>query len=169
MITLYHGSPAKVEKPLVHLGRSDLDFGQGFYLTSLKEQAESWAVVICSRKKSNPTPWLNKYKFDMDGAISQGYRLLRFDSYNREWLDFIANSRRGNYPWKEYDIIEGGVADDRVFNAIENYLNGQADVDFTLKQLAYHKPNHQICLLNQQMVDQYLHYLSSEPVLTKKD
>lgn len=169
MITLYHGSSTKVEKPLVHLGRADLDFGQGFYLTSLKEQAEAWAIVICSRKKFVPTPWLNKYEFDIETAIFQGYRHLRFDSYNRDWLDFIANSRKGNCPWKGYDIIEGGVADDRVINTVESYMNGQADVDFTLKQLAYHKPNHQICLLNQQMVDKHLHYLSSEPVLIKED
>ena len=159
MITLYHGSSAKVESPLVHLGRTDLDFGQGFFFTQLKEQAEAWAVIICSRKKNNPTPWLNTYRFDMDEAISQGYKILRFESYNREWLDFIANSRKGNCPWKGYDIIEGGVADDRVINAVENYLNGQADVDFTLKQLVYHKPNHQICLLNQTLVDKFLLYI----------
>ena len=76
MITLYHGSSAKVEAPLVHLGRTDLDFGQGFYLTQLKEQAEAWAVIICSRKKNNPTPWLNIYQFDMDKAILQGYKIL---------------------------------------------------------------------------------------------
>lgn len=168
MITLYHGSSTKVETPLVHLGRSDLDFGQGFYLTSLKSQAESWATIICTRKKSNPTPWLNTYEFDITNAINDGYKLLRFDSYNREWLDFIANSRKGNRPWKGYDIIEGGVADDRVFNAIENYLNGQADVEFTLKQLAYHKPNHQICLLNQQMVEKHLHHISSEQITIKE-
>lgn len=169
MITLYHGSSAKVEAPLVHLGRTDLDFGQGFYLTQLKEQAEAWAVIICSRKKDEPTPWLNIYQFDMDEAILQGYKILRFESYNREWLDFIANSRKGNCPWKGYDIIEGGVADDRVINAVENYLNGQADVEFTLKQLVYHKPNHQICLLNQAMVDKYLHYISSEIISLKED
>lgn len=169
MITLYHGSSMKVESPLVHLGRTDLDFGQGFYLTLLKEQAEAWAIIICSRKKNNPTPWLNTYQFDINEAISQGYKILRFESYNREWLDFIANSRKGNCPWKGYDIIEGGVADDRVINAVENYLNGQADVEFTLKQLAYHKPNHQICLLNQTMVDKHLHYISSEPISKKED
>ena len=59
MITLYHGSSAKVEAPLVHLGRTDLDFGQGFYLTQLKEHAEAWAIIICSRKKNNSTQGLN--------------------------------------------------------------------------------------------------------------
>ena len=66
-ITLYHGSSVKVEHPLVHLGRTDLDFEQGFYLTCLREQAEAWDTIICSRRKSAPTPWLNEYQFDMNG------------------------------------------------------------------------------------------------------
>ena len=37
MITVYHGSVVEVRKPLVALGRSNLDFGKGFYLTDLEE------------------------------------------------------------------------------------------------------------------------------------
>ena len=161
MITLYHGSSTKVESPLVHLGRTDLDFGQGFYLTQLKEQAEAWAVIICSRKKNNPTPWLNTYRFDMDEAISQGYKILRFESYNREWLDFIAASRHGKAPWEGYDLIEGGVANDKVVDAVEAYLAGLADVEHTLNKLVYTKPNNQICLLSQQLIDCCLVYIDS--------
>ena len=48
MITLYHGSSAKVEAPLVHLGRTDLDFGQGFYLTLLFVYSiKQWLTSIC--------------------------------------------------------------------------------------------------------------------------
>ena len=36
---LYHGSNVIVEHPLVSIGRKDLDFGPGFYLTPLFEQA----------------------------------------------------------------------------------------------------------------------------------
>ena len=39
---LYHGSTIIVDKPLVSYGRDNLDFGKGFYTTSLKEQAEKW-------------------------------------------------------------------------------------------------------------------------------
>ena len=48
MITLYHGSSAKVEAPLVHLGCTDLDFGQGFYLTQLFVYSiKQWLTSIC--------------------------------------------------------------------------------------------------------------------------
>ena len=36
MTTLYHGSYAAVPQPLADRGRRCLDFGQGFYLTSLR-------------------------------------------------------------------------------------------------------------------------------------
>ena len=50
MITLYHGSYIAVPSPLVGLGRKKVDFGQGFYLTNLHEQAKAWAETIAERK-----------------------------------------------------------------------------------------------------------------------
>ena len=46
MTTLYHGSYTLVESPMVAKRRRNLDFGQGFYLTSLRHQAEQWAELI---------------------------------------------------------------------------------------------------------------------------
>ncbi len=80
------------------------------------------------------------------------------------WLDFIVDSRAGRQPWAGFDIIEGGVADDRVIDAVEAYINGYADVEHTLRQLVYHKPNYQICILNQEIVDQYLQFQSYERI-----
>lgn len=89
-------------------------------------------------------------------------RIKRFDAYDKEWLDFIVDCRTGKRPWDGYDIIEGGVADDRVIDAVEAYINGYADVEHTLRQLIYHKPNYQICLLNQEITDECLHFQSFE-------
>ena len=52
------------------------------------------------------------------------------------------------------------MADDRVIDAVEAYINGYADVEHTLRQLAYHKPNYQICILSQEIVDKYLQFKS---------
>ena len=46
MSTLYHGSFAVVSQPLAVSGRRNLDFGRGFYLTSLRPQAERWAQLV---------------------------------------------------------------------------------------------------------------------------
>ena len=51
--TLYHGSSVIVEQPLASIGRRDLDFGPGFYLTPLREQAERWALRIRTIKNTS--------------------------------------------------------------------------------------------------------------------
>ena len=40
---VYHGGTEKIEFPDVSKGRPGLDFGQGFYVTDIQDQAESWA------------------------------------------------------------------------------------------------------------------------------
>ena len=156
---LYHGSNAIVEQPLVDIGRKDLDFGPGFYLTPLFEQAFKWAVRIKTIRRAGQAI-VNIYEFTQP----QNSKIKRFDAYNKEWLDFIVDSRTGKQPWKDYDIIEGGVADDRVIDAVEAYINGYADVEHTLRQLVYHKPNYQICILSQEVVDKCLQFKSYEKV-----
>lgn len=158
-LTLYHGSTDIVERPLVCIGRKDLDFGPGFYLTPLHEQASQWAKRTMTIRKASQAI-VNIYELTPPTDCN----IKRFDAYNKEWLDFIVDSRKGKCPWSGYDIIEGGVADDRVIDAVEAYINGYADVEHTLRQLVYHKPNYQICILNQQIVDEYLQYKSNERV-----
>ncbi len=157
--TLYHGSTVIVRKPLVNIGRKDLDFGPGFYLTPLYEQASRWALRVKTIRQEEQA-FVNAYTF----TRPDGYKVKSFEAYDKEWLDFIVDSRAGKQPWKGFDIIEGGIADDRVIDAVEAYINGYADVEHTLRQLIYHKPNHQICLLNQHVVDTYLQFQHSEKV-----
>lgn len=121
---LYHGSNVIVEHPLVSIGRKDLDFGPGFYLTPLFEQASKWVVRIKTIRRAKQAI-VNTYVF----ALPQDSKVKRFDAYDKEWLDFIVDSRKGKQPWSGYDIIEGGVADDRVIDAVEAYINGYADVE----------------------------------------
>lgn len=157
--TLYHGSNVIVEHPLVNIGRKDLDFGPGFYLTPFREQATKWAIRIKTIRRAE-NAIINKYEY-----ISPiGYNVKHFEAYNKEWLDFIVDSRAGKQPWIGYDIIEGGIADDRVIDAIEAYINGYADTEHTLRQLIYHKPNYQICILNQELADKYLKFNSYERI-----
>ena len=152
---LYHGSTVVVEKPIVSIGRKDLDFGPGFYLTNLYDQASRWAKRIQMIRNADHAV-INTYKYDEPVNCN----VLKFDAYNREWLEFIVESRQGKQPWAGYDIVEGGVADDRVIDAIEAFINGYATVETTLSLLIYHKPNFQICILNQDIADKHLTFKS---------
>lgn len=66
--------------------------------------------------------------------------------------------------WKQWDIIEGGVANDRVIDTVENFIAGLIDEETALGLLAQHQPNHQICIVKQEVVDKYLHFVASVQV-----
>ena len=158
MITVFHGSVVQVDKPLVMLGRKNLDFGQGFYITDIKEQAIRWATRMATRRLSAPV--LNVYAFDREKA-RESYRYLRFEAYDKDWLDFIVASRKGQQQWKAYDVIEGGVANDNVIDTVEDYIHGRMSAEAALTELYKHQPNNQICILNQKVVDRNLHFIES--------
>lgn len=160
-ITVYHGGTEYVKAPLCHIGRPNLDFGQGFYVTDIEEQAYRWAVTIAARRKAMPL--VNVYLLDRDAIISEA-RCKIFKAYDREWLDFIVASRSGQNPAKDYDYIEDGIANDRVIDTVNLYMANLIGTDMALQRLALHQPNNQICLLNQSLIDNYLTYERTESV-----
>lgn len=162
MITLFHGSNVPVRDPLVKLGRKKVDFGQGFYLTRLRHQAESWAKTIAERKGRRAQPTVSEFSFDFDAVMSGGFRIKVFENYNLEWLEYVVDCRRGGTKQHLYDIVEGGVANDNVIDTVEDYENSIITAEQALGQLRYKEVNHQICILNQEIVDKFLTYLSSE-------
>ena len=105
-MTLYHGSYIAVTSPLVKVGRKMVDFGQGFYLTKLREQAGSQAKTIAERKGRMAKPVLSTFEFDHDTLINAGYRVKQFEVYDLEWLDYVVDCRQGGDMQKMYDVVE---------------------------------------------------------------
>lgn len=155
-ITVYHGATQIIDAPLCSVGRSNLDFGQGFYVTDLKEQAIKWAQTIAPRRIEKPL--LNIYELDKEAILAEA-KCKIFTAYDKEWLDFIVGNRQGQKLAEEFDYIEGGIANDRVIDTIKFYIGGVMDEASTLRQLAFHKPNNQICILNQELLNKYLKYV----------
>lgn len=154
-IVVYHGSTQMVDQPICRFGRANLDFGQGFYVTDVKSQAVEWAVRMSRQRKAPPV--LNRYILNREAFIENG-RSLVFKQYDKEWLSFIVSSRTHQEPAKEYDYIEGGVANDRVVDTVNLYMQGLIPFDTALVRLSEHQPNNQICLLNQELTDKYLQF-----------
>lgn len=164
-MTLYHGSYLSVPSPLTGVGRRDLDFGPGFYVTNLRAQAERWARRVCVIRAAT-TPTLSMYKFD-ETILPTDVRCLRLEHYNQTWLDFIVSSRRGEEPWRGYDIIEGGVANDQVIDTVEDYFTGRITAEQAIGQLRFAKPTHQMCISSQVVADRCLHFISAELLIEK--
>ena len=79
--TLYHGSYVSVPNPLTGVGRRELDFGPGFYVTLLRKQAERWARRVCVIRAVD-TPLLSVYEFDEDN-LPTDMRRLRLKHYDQ--------------------------------------------------------------------------------------
>ena len=152
-IELYHAATERIDKPLCGVGRKNLDFGPGFYLTDVFDQAVMWA----SRRDAerNLTGILNVYILDRKKLFKEA-RVKIFENYDKEWLNFIVACRQGNPVWNDFDYIEGGVANDRVIDTVNLFINGLISEEGALKRLQYLKPNNQICILNQELIDRYL-------------
>lgn len=159
---LYHGSYMPVTEPMVNHSRKRLDFGQGFYLTSFRSQAEQWARVVSIRRGPTSVPTVNI--FDLDDAAFGGNRIKRFYNYDMEWLEFVVDCPRGGDLANEYDLIEGGVADDKVIDTIEDYEQGRMTAEQALGQLKYKLVNHQICIRSQEIIDEHLHHVDTYTV-----
>lgn len=153
---LYHGSYMEIASPDLLHSRSNVDFGRGFYTTPLRDQAEKWCMKFISRKRDGI---LSRYTFD-ESALSR-LKVLRFDTYSEAWLDFILNCRTGQ-DVSDYDIVIGGVANDKVFNTIELYFEHLIAKEEALNRLRYEKPNLQIAFRTQAVIDQYLRFEGSE-------
>lgn len=158
-IIVYHGGTEAIDSPRADAGRPNLDFGQGFYVTDLRQQSIDWAKHVSDRRKTPAV--ISRYTLDRD-IILANYRCKVFDAYDGEWLDFIVDSRLGKKPWAEYDYIEGGVANDRVIDTINLYMADLMTREKALEKLSEHRPNNQMCLLNQELIDKYLIYDGTE-------
>ncbi len=160
---LYHGSNMEVAVPLAHAGRRNLDFGRGFYATRLKSQAQKWASLVASRKARNAQSVVNIYECDEAEMLAVGYKYKNFPIYDMEWLEFVVACRHGNDE-TDFDIVEGGVANDQVIDTVEDYEIGRITAEQALDQLRYKQPNNQICFRNQEIIDRYLHFAGAETV-----
>lgn len=113
---LYHGSYLEIAEPDLKHSRPNVDFRSGFYATPIYEQAVKWCGKF---KRRGGDGIVSRYRFDE--TAYHDLKVLKFDSYSEEWLDFILTCRSGK-DMSGYDIVIGGVANDRVFNTVSCIL-----------------------------------------------
>ncbi len=127
--TIYHGDAHIV----VHLelprdGRL-WDFGYGFYGTESLRQAKRWALT--RRQVSGVTY-----------TESSGLDVLSFPEMSEERLDFIVSCRRGS--GHDHDIVEGPMADNRIWNYVEDFVAGEITREAFWELVIFRRPTHQI-------------------------
>lgn len=158
---LYHGSYKAIEKPDISLAREKTDFGKGFYLTPLEGQAVRWAERF---KEEGGTGVVSSYAFLDKPSVEElpsTIRILEFDTHSLDWLSFIAGCRLGADTHKEWDLVMGGVANDKVFDTLQLYFDGIITPEAAIARLRYNKPNFQYCFKNQELIDQFLTFIKA--------
>ncbi len=129
---IYHGSDSIVEFPEIRTHRYNKDFYFGFYCTEMKEQAVRWAT------RHSDVGILNVYKYTPDDSLN----INIFPEMSEEWLDFIVACRSGK--GHDYDIVEGPMADDTIFNYVQNYIDGAISREAFWALAKFKHPTHQI-------------------------
>ena len=131
LMTVYHGGYKPVEVPQIIKGRFNKDFGDGFYCTIIREQAERWA-------RRSATPVVSSY----DVCIADSVDVLDFQTMTDEWLDFIVDCRRGI--GHVHDIVIGAMANDQIYNYVGDFVDGTITREQFWGLMKFKYPTHQI-------------------------
>ena len=92
---LYHGSNTDIKEINLSMCRPYKDFGQGFYLTVMKEQAEKMAIRVS--RIYGGSPILNIYEIDDNFMQIEGLNIKNFGvETSEEWARFVRNNRSRN-------------------------------------------------------------------------
>lgn len=165
---LFHGTSIYFSNIDLAKPKLTSDFGKGFYLTNILEQAVLWAgnrrreKIIASRDLSGKiiipdfnSAYVLKYELSFDKLEKLNLKLKVFDKYNREWLDIILLGRRhlGIDDVKientediltEYDIIAGPMADNKLQFKLDDYEAAPYDREELLKEIQMERESYQI-------------------------
>lgn len=139
---LFHGSNVVVKKPIILTDGYNKDFGFGFYCTTIERQAAKWALS----KKGDHLVNVFDCTDNTEGLI-----VKRFAQMTDEWLDFVADCRRGIK--HNYDIVEGPMADDTVWNYVEDFISGNITRAAFWELAKFKYPTHQIAFCTDRALD----------------
>lgn len=146
---LYHGSNVEIEKINLEKCRPYKDFGQGFYLTTIKEQAVKMAVRVARIYGSEPI--ITQFEFEEENTSTLNIKV--FDAPTEKWAKFVLNNRNRNYMDigdsqcnhdKKYDIVIGPIANDDLALLFRQFSSGLIDVHTLVRAMEYKKLTDQI-------------------------
>lgn len=138
-LVLFHGTIADFDKVLLSKSHNRRDFGNGFYTTLLEQQAREWAYRLSLREKVRQY-FIYKFVFQENDTL----KIKRFDSLNKEWLEFIKENRSKGGLQHFYDVVIGPVADDNTMETVQLYIAGILTSDEAVERLKYNKVNNQV-------------------------
>lgn len=138
---LYHGSNIVIEQIELSKCKPFKDFGQGFYLTEIRGQAEQMAKRTSAIYGGEPV--VTEFEFDETALNTLSVKI--FGEPGEEWALFIMANRDRNkvHPIHCYDVVIGPVADDTIATLFRNFDDGIIDLQMLVNGLKYKKVSSQ--------------------------
>jgi hypothetical protein len=138
---LYHGSNCDFTKVDLSKSKDRRDFGKGFYLTTLPNQAKDWAETLFDRYGGEG---IFVYEFEFE--INENLTLKKFDGLTEEWLNFIKENRIKGGLQHDFDVVQGVVANDKTNRTLALFVEGIYTAKMAMKKLYRNKLNDQISI-----------------------
>lgn len=148
---LYHGSNIAIDNINLAMCRPYKDFGQGFYLTDIEEQAEKMAIRVA--KIYGEKPIVNIYEIEDNFKDLKNLKIKDFGiQTTEEWARFVMNNRSRAFTDmknvlcnkdNKYDIVIGPVADDNMALLFRQYENEIIDFETLVKGMIYKETSSQ--------------------------
>lgn len=157
---LFHGSNLAVSEPRLVAQNRFLDFGYGFYTTTNRSQAVSFADKVTKRRREG-SPTVSIYALDEEKAFA-ACSVLRFDAPDEAWLDFVSDNRAGKYTGQSYDFIYGPVANDDVYTTFTLYAAGILSKEQTIEALKIKNLYNQLVLTSEKALS-FLRFTGTVP------
>ena len=131
-MVLYQGDNKVLNDPKIIKDCFYKDFGYGFYCINFEKQAKRWALT----KKNKHV--VNVYSY----TENKNLNCLIFKEMSDKWLDFVVSSRQGER--HDYDIVEGPMADDTIWNYVDDFARGMISRTAFWELVKFKYPTHQI-------------------------
>ena len=146
---IYHGSNVVVSEPKILINGHYKDFGYGFYCTNIEKQAKRWALT------KRGASVVNKYDYTENKELN----ICKFPEMTEVWLQFVVDCRRGKE--HTYDIVEGPMADDQIWDYVEDYMAGNISKAAFWELVKFKYPTHQIVFCTEDAL-KTLHFEGSD-------
>lgn len=139
---LYHGSNTAIEQIDLDKCRPYKDFGKGFYLTTIKEQAIKMAKRVSRIYGGIPVISI----YDYEEIDVENLHIKRFKEPTKEWAKFVLNNRNKYYEDvqslecninNKYDIVIGPIANDDLALLFRQFSTGLIDIEILVKEMKY--------------------------------
>ena len=157
---LYHGSNMQIN--VIDLSRCNRfkDFGQAFYLSADKNQAEEIAQTRADFLGGEPV--VSSFEFDEQLLDTGVLKYKHFSHYGIEWAQFVWDNRDEKRPiffTHDYDIVFGPIMNDTVGVQMRSYRNRIISLQEFLEGIKYSRgETFQYAFCTQQSI-QYLRKL----------